>query len=220
MESWEYAHIQRNSTLVQQQRRCPNTRSNAKKACFLSQERNWHAEARVYFSEFGKSSSPQIYWSVKFFPFTETDKELLQKIREDIVGGPSIVFTRKAVVDETFIRNSRNVCISIVGIDASQLFPYSMCQPMPTGLHTRWEYDTESNSFQPQQIKSRNSENMIMSYFRRQRPDCKIECFYTIGTQKRMIFVRQMVFAHIVILCLRLWAASIITDDVRKHEFL
>ena len=27
-------------TLVQQQRRCPNTRSNAKKACFLSQERN------------------------------------------------------------------------------------------------------------------------------------------------------------------------------------
>ena len=43
--------------------------------------------------------------SAKFYPFTETDKELLQKIREDMVGGPSIVFTRKAVVDETFIRN-------------------------------------------------------------------------------------------------------------------
>ena len=33
--------------------------------------------------------------SAKFYPFTETDKELLQKIREDMVGGPSIVFTRK-----------------------------------------------------------------------------------------------------------------------------
>ena len=77
--------------------------------------------------------------SAKFYPFTESDKDLLQKIREDMVGGPSIVFTRKAVVDETFIRNSENVCKSIVGIDASQLYPYSMCQPMPTGLYTRWE---------------------------------------------------------------------------------
>ena len=41
----------------------------------------------------------------KFYPFTESDKDLLENIREDMVGGPSIVFTRKAVVDETFIRN-------------------------------------------------------------------------------------------------------------------
>ena len=31
--------------------------------------------------------------SAKFYPFTETDKDFLQKIREDLVGGPSIVFT-------------------------------------------------------------------------------------------------------------------------------
>ena len=43
--------------------------------------------------------------SAKFYPFTEADKDLLQKIREDMVGGPSIVFTRKAVVDEIFIRD-------------------------------------------------------------------------------------------------------------------
>ena len=53
----------------------------------------------------------------KFYPFTETDKDLLQKIREDMVGGPSIVFTRKAVVDETFIRTSGNICKSFIGID-------------------------------------------------------------------------------------------------------
>ena len=72
--------------------------------------------------------------SAKFHPFTETEKDLLQKIGENMVGGPSIVFTRKAVVDETFIRDSRNICKSIVGIDASQLYPYSLCQPMPTVL--------------------------------------------------------------------------------------
>ena len=71
-----------------------------------------------------------------FYPFTERDEELLEKIREDVFGGQSIVFTRKTVVDENFIRKSPNICKSIVGIDASQLYPYSMCQPMPTGPHT------------------------------------------------------------------------------------
>ena len=103
-----------------------------------------------------------------------------------MAGGPSIVLTRIAVVDETFIRNSRNTCISIVGIDASQLYPYSMCQSMPTGLYTRWEYDTESKRFKPQQSKSRNFENMVFSYFQRQRRDYKIESFYITGTQKKI----------------------------------
>ena len=92
--------------------------------------------------------------SAKFYYSTETDKDLLQKIREIMVGGSSIVFIRKAVVDETFIRNSGKICKSIVCIDASQLYIYSMCQSMPTGLYTRLEYDTESNRSKPQQNKS------------------------------------------------------------------
>ena len=83
----------------------------------------------------------------KFYPFTESDKDLLETIREDMVGGPSIAFTRKAVVDETFLRKSSNLCKSICGIDGSQLYSYSMCQPMPTGLFTRWEYDSETRRF-------------------------------------------------------------------------
>ena len=46
--------------------------------------------------------------SSKFYPFTESDEDLLEKIREDLVGGLSIVFTRKAVKDGTFIRKSPN----------------------------------------------------------------------------------------------------------------
>ena len=53
-----------------------------------------------------------------------------------MVGGPSFVFTRKGVVDETFL-GKPNLCESFVGIDARQLYPHSMCQPMPTGLYTR-----------------------------------------------------------------------------------
>ena len=42
----------------------------------------------------------------KFYHFTESDKDLLEKIREDMIGGPSIGFTRKVVIDETFIHKS------------------------------------------------------------------------------------------------------------------
>ena len=111
----------------------------------------------------------------KFYPFTESDKDLLKKIREDKVSGPSIVFTRKAVVDESFIRKSSNLCKSIVGIDAIQLYPYSMCQPMPTGFCTRWEYDSETKRFTARQNKSRSVENIVLSYFQQERPDCKSE---------------------------------------------
>ena len=38
----------------------------------------------------------------KFFPFVETDTDLHDRIREDMTDGPSIVFTRKAVVDQEF----------------------------------------------------------------------------------------------------------------------
>ena len=122
----------------------------------------------------------------KFYSFTEGDKHLLEKIREDVLGGPSIVFTRKAVADETSIRKSANICKSIVGIDASQLYPYSMCQPMPTCLCTRWDLDSETSRFAPRQNKTRSFKNLVMSYFRRTRPDCKIESFLTTGREKKV----------------------------------
>ena len=57
---------------------------------------------------------------------------------------------------------------------------------MPTGPYTQWQYDTESNRFKPQQNKSRNFENMVMSFCQRQRPDSKIENFCITGTQKKI----------------------------------
>ena len=70
----------------------------------------------------------------KFYPITERVKDQLEKTREDVVGGPSIVFRRKSVVDEAFIRKSTNICKSTVRIDASQLHPYLMIQPITTAF--------------------------------------------------------------------------------------
>ena len=103
-----------------------------------------------------------------------------------MTGGPSVVFTRKAVVDDTYIRNSSNVCKSIVGIDASRLYPFTMCQDMPTGLYTRWEFDTEMQKFKARNNQTRNFENMVMSFYQESRPECKIESFFTSGKQKNI----------------------------------
>ena len=121
----------------------------------------------------------------KFYPFTEVDKDLPEKIREDVVSGPTIVFTRKAVVDKNFIRKSTNISKFNVGIDASHLYPYSMCQQMPTGLFTRWDLGSETSRFTPRQNKTRSFENMVMSYFQRTRTKCEIETFFTTGRQMK-----------------------------------
>ena len=120
-----------------------------------------------------------------YCPFTESNKDLSEKIHEDMVVGPSIVFSREAVLEMTFIHDSTNWCKTIVGFEASQLFPFSMCQAMPNGLYTTWEPGSESDKFKQRQNKSSNFESIIMSYFQRIRPECKVECFYTTGTQKK-----------------------------------
>ena len=122
----------------------------------------------------------------KFYPVTESDKDLLEKIREDMVGGLSNVFSSKAVGNETFIRKSTNLCKPIFNRGASQLYPYSMCQPMPTGLYTRWNYDTESQKFMPRQNKARSFENIVPSSFQQTRPEYKIESNVTTGRQKKI----------------------------------
>ena len=89
-------------------------------------------------------------------------------------------------MDETFIRKSSNLCKSIVGIDASQLYPYSMCQPRPTGLYTQWEYDSKTKRLTARQNKSRSFESVVLSYFQQSRPDCKIESNVTTGRQRKI----------------------------------
>ena len=60
-----------------------------------------------------------------------------------------------------------------------------MCQPIPTGLYTRWDLDSETSRFKPRQNKTSSFENVVKSYFQRTRPDCKIESFYNTGRQKK-----------------------------------
>ena len=57
---------------------------------------------------------------------------------------------------------------------------------MPTGLYTRWEYDSEKKTITARQKKSRSFANMFLSHFQRSRPNCKIEINFTAGRQNKI----------------------------------
>ena len=108
---------------------------------------------------------------------------MLEKTRQDMLGGSSIVFTSKTAVHDTFKGKPTNLCKYIVGTNASQLYPYSMCQPTPTGLYNRWEYDSETKRFTPHQNISLSFENMVPS-------ESRIESNVTTDRQKKLILVK------------------------------
>ena len=66
----------------------------------------------------------------------ESNKDLYQTMKANIVGGPSIVFTRFHKAGETCIRGGPK-CKSIVGLDANALYLWAFGQDMPTGPFVR-----------------------------------------------------------------------------------
>ena len=63
--------------------------------------------------------------------------EAYAMLKAAVVGGPSLVFTRKHVAGETHIRSSQcedaKVCSRILGYDANSLYPSTMMKEMPCG---------------------------------------------------------------------------------------
>ena len=158
--------------------------------------------------------------NVKFYPFPEGNKDFLEKIRDDMVGGPSIVFTRKAVVGQTRIRSPSNTWKSIVGIDASQLYPYAMCQPMPTGLYTRWEFNADLQRFKPRSNKNRSFENMVWLSSRTRDRNVILRAFTQPEPSERLTALALIGFAVTVTQFLKLWVASITFPNVRKGNLV
>ena len=85
-----------------------------------------------------------------FTVFNETSKDLHHLVKDNIVGGPAIIFHRYHEKDVTKIRRGRETCRKIVGYDANALYLWALMQDMPTGWYTRRR---EENKFRPQQAQ-------------------------------------------------------------------
>ena len=133
----------------------------------------------------------------KFYPFTEGDKELLQKIGEDVVVGPSIVFTPRM----SLIKISLGVCI----LCANQLLVLMRVNCFSTQGVNLWQQDFTHVGILPQwstylyrhRKKTRSFEILVMSYFQRMGRVWEIEDLYTTGRQKEIdCFIVDEFFSH------------------------
>ena len=84
-----------------------------------------------------------------FTVFNKMNSDLHHLVKNNIVGGPAIIFHRYHEKDITKIRGEET-CRSIVGYDANALYLWVLMQDMPTGWYVRRR---EENGFRPQQAQ-------------------------------------------------------------------
>ena len=87
-----------------------------------------------------------------FTIFNEKNKDLHDLVKDNIVGGPSIIFHRYHEKGVTTLRQNEygeaaRPCRSIVGYDANALYLWSLMQDMPMGWCTRRRAE---NDFRPE----------------------------------------------------------------------
>ena len=85
-----------------------------------------------------------------FVTFNRTNSDLHQLVKDNIVGGPAIIFHRYHEKNVTQIRGGGEMCRSIVGYDANALYLWAIMQDLPTGWYTRRRAE---NGFRPQQAQ-------------------------------------------------------------------
>ena len=85
-----------------------------------------------------------------FTVFNRTNSDLHELVKDNIVGGPAIIFHRYHEKNVTRIRGGSEPCRSIVGYDANALYLWGIMQDMPTGWYTRRRAET---GFRPQQAQ-------------------------------------------------------------------
>ena len=116
-----------------------------------------------------------------FYPLPE-DRDLLEKVRKDMVGGgTSLVFTRKTVVGKTkndFHRMFANQSYVLMVVN-------SIHTPMHTGLYTCWELDVSLQRSKPRSNEARCFEHMVVAYSQNSRPDCKIEISHNKNSEEK-----------------------------------
>ena len=82
-----------------------------------------------------------------FTVFNRTDRDLHKLVKDNIVGGPAIIFHRYHEKDVTKIRGGSELCRKIVGYDANALYLWALMQEMPTGWYVRRRAEKQ---FRPQ----------------------------------------------------------------------
>ena len=85
--------------------------------------------------------TPDVYFTL----ISNQNRDLHSLFKENLVGGPSIVFHRYHEKDLTSLRAADfpepKICKSIIGFDANVLYLHALMQDMPTGHFVRYQME-------------------------------------------------------------------------------
>ena len=104
-----------------------------------------------------------------------------------------------------------------MGIDASQLYQYALCQPMPVELYTRWENKADLHRFKSRSNKPRSFQSMVMAFFRARVHNVKLKVFTQQEHSEQLTALVLMDFA-VTVAVLKLFDAFIIYANVKKFN--
>ena len=156
----------------------------------------------------------------KFCPFTEGDKVLLAKIREDVLGGSSIVFTRKAVVDQTFIREIQTYANLFLGLTPADYIPTRCVNPclpvfIRVGISIQKRVDSHLDQTKPAALKI-----WSCPISNEQDQNVKMKASLQQADRRKLTASVLMGFVLIAILCLKPWVAFATSVPVKSCVLL
>ena len=129
----------------------------------------------------------------KICPVMDEEKDV-KKLRKDIVGGPSVVFTRKAVADETFTRKSTkksNILLRrmITSYTTTQLVNPHWPVLLPVGISIQRRVNSRLDKIRPAALKSWSSPD-----FQKQGQNVKLQASMQQAHKKRPLQCSRVLF--------------------------
>jgi len=104
----------------------------------------------------GKRNAPELY---------APEREAYDMLKDAVVGGPSLVFTRKHEAGETKIRSHKyedaRLCQRVLGYDANALYPSTMLQAMSCGKEKIVVYPYPSEAVAEFNLKPVEDKTMV-----------------------------------------------------------
>ena len=136
------------------------------------------------------------------FLFNCKNKDLYQGVRNNNVGGQSIMFSRYKKINETAINDEK--VKSRVGYDANALYLSAIGGNMPTGPLTHYVCNHD-NTLVSEKSKFLQAERQYVAFISKHHHDQNPSCSVTTRFTKRRHQVRTLVLDAICVSCKSVW---------------
>ena len=120
--------------------------------------------------------------NTRFSLFSENSKDIYYMLKSSMKGGLSMVMTRLAIKDQTYIhKNAKKPVKTVIGLDFNALYLWAQPQDTPTGYYYKWILQSDERfkkvtSSSPISIKWLDYQSEKIGYFIQHNGNAKEKC--------------------------------------------